>query len=517
MFSPYYRQEDYKRGGLVLRRRRLDFTEGREKVTGPEAGKSDFAYSAERPMHYGDWFSESSSKMSPYALRERLESALTDCDEDSLRELSKHFFKVSGTYARAAYYLAHLPTYDSMVVPVVLKDSVSEERILSEFVNTLDFLDRMKIKTLLKELALDVIVEGIYYGYLRVNAGNVVMQKLPTEYCRTKYKINGFPVVEFNVRYFDEKFRQEKIKLKVLNSFPPEVVEGYAEFRRGNVETYQPGEEWGAWVTLDPDNAVAFYFNEGHRPLLSNAFFAILDVLELKGIEKKKAEDDLFNLLIQKVPITKEGDFIFDMTEAKAMHSNAAQIFKNTNKTDVLTTFADIDLLNLNDSSTGPMDLTGWKKDVYGDLGISQQLFSTEGNLALEKSLMVDEALIFYLVEKFEHWLNFQIDLRYNRTKTKYYFKAWFPPITANNKVEMSKLYKDHATLGYSKFLPALALGQSQLHMMSSASFENNILKLNNVMEPLRSSHTQSANNKGGRPPKDDSEKADKTIQNQNS
>lgn len=494
----------------------------RAKLSEEDIKRNHFSYSGRSGgKDYGDWgYSRVDDLLAPSELRKKLQDALSFKDEKALRELSRHFFRISGTYSRAAYYMSWLPTYDSLLVPVVLKDNTSKERIMSEMISALSFLETMKIKTTLKEIALDVVVDGIYYGYLRTNAGNVVMQKLPTEFCRTKYKINGFPVVEFDVRYFDMKFPLEKVRLKVLNSFPREIVEGYSEYKKGNIDLQYEGfgEEHGAWVVLDPDHAIAFYFDEQHRPLLSNAFFAIIDVLEMKGIEKEKAEEQLFNLIIQKVPLTKDGDFIFDMEEAKAMHSNAANIFRTTNKTDVLTTFGEIDMLNLNESQTEAVDLDSWKKDVYSDLGISSQLFSTEGNLALEKSLMVDESLIFYLVEKFDAWINFVVGAKFNRTPTKYYFKHWIPPITHNNRVEMSKLYKDLATLGYSKFLPALALGQSQLVMMATASFENEILDLNAIMKPLQSSHTLGAGGgKGGRPPLDNSEKSDKTIQNQNS
>lgn len=514
------------RGGPVLRKRNVTSyskEDVRTKFTSEDVQNNKFSYRGRLGgQDYGDWgYARNDDLLAPSDLRKKLQNALSAGDQKSLRELSRHFFKISGTYSRAAYYMSWLPTYDSLLVPVVLKDTVSKERIMSELISALNFLENMKVKTSLKEIALDVVVDGIYYGYLRTNAGNVVLQKLPTDFCRTKYKINGFPVVEFDVRYFDLNFPMDKVKLKVLNSFPAEVVEGYAEFKRGNIDAKFEGigEEYGAWVTLDPDAGVAFYFDEKHRPLLSNAFFAIIDVLEMKGIEKEKAEEQLYNLIIQKVPLTKEGEFIFDMEEAKAMHQNASGIFRETNKTDVLTTFGDMDMLNLNESQSEPVDLDSWKKDIYSDLGISSQLFSTEGNLALEKSLMVDESLIYYLVEKFDSWLNHIIGMRFNRTPTKYYFKLWIPPITHNNRIEMSKHYKELATLGYSKFLPALALGQSQLLMMATASFENEILELNNIMKPLQSSHTAAAagGGKGGRPPLDNSEKSDKTIQNQNS
>lgn len=481
--------------------------------------ENDFAFTADRAMDYGSWSEASVPSGKLGNLRDKLEEALISDDPKRIRDLSKHFFKISGAYARTARYISLLPLYENLIIPVVLKEGVEEGRILSEMNNIINFTDRLKLKTVMKDLILKIVVEGAYFGYLRSNSGKFVLQDLPNDYCRTRYKLNGFPVVEFNVKYFDTEFPLSQVRMKVLNSFPKEIIEGYAEYKRGNIkEKFEGKSSTGVWVPLDPDKATAFYYDESLRPILSPAFFAILDILELKGIEKRKAEEQLFNLIVQKVPMSKDGDFIFDMEEAKVMHSNAAAIFEHTQKSDVLTTFADIENIGLGDNSD-PIDLEQWGKDIWSELGVSSQLFSTEGNLALEKSIVVDEALIFYLVEKVETWLNHQIDLRFNRAKTKYYFKIWFPPITQSNKFEMYKNYKELATLGYSKFLPALALGQSQLSMMSLAVFENDLLNLNSIMEPLKSSHTASAKTggEGGRPPKPNSEKSDKTIQNQNS
>ena len=275
-----------------MRKRNTNFSHSRQRYTQEESAASEFAFRGSHRRLFGqnNWgYSETKSGLLPAELRERLETALAANDSEEIRELSRHFFKVNGTYSRAAYYMAWLPTYDSLVVPVVMKENVSKERIMSEFMGTLNFLEKMRLKTVFKEIALDVIVDGIYYGYLRTNAGNVVLQKLPTDFCRTKYKLNGFPVVEFDVRYFDRYYHDEKIRIKVLKSFPPEVVRGYAEFKKGNVEL--DTHEYGAWVTLDPEAAIAFYFDELHRPLLAGAFFSIIDVLELKGVEKEKAEE----------------------------------------------------------------------------------------------------------------------------------------------------------------------------------------------------------------------------------
>ena len=95
-------------------------------------------------------------------------------------------------------------------------------------------------------------------------------------------------------------------------------------------------------------------------------------------------------------------------------------------------------------------------------------------------------------------------------------------------------MYKEQATLGYSKMLPQIALGQSQSSILATAYFENEILKLSELMQPLQSSNTQSAadrkdskgnanqqpkgeEKKAGRKEKPDEEKSEKTIQNKES
>ena len=89
----------------------------------------------------------------------------------------------------------------------------------------------------------------------------------------------------------------------------------------------------------------------------------------------------------------------------------------------------------------------------------------------------------------------------------------------------MSKLYKEQTQLGFSKMLPQIALGHSQSSIINAAYFENEILNLNTIMIPPMSSNTMSAEalatigetKSPGRPEKDESEKSDKTIQNEES
>ncbi len=60
---------------------------------------------------------------------------------------------------------------------------------------------------------------------------------------------------------------------------------------------------------------------------------------------------------------------------------------------DVLTTFTDVDSIDMSDknTTTSQDDLSKVERSVFNALGISQNLFNTDGNLSLEKSILNDE------------------------------------------------------------------------------------------------------------------------------
>lgn len=464
-------------------------------------------------------------------VRLALDRAFKNSDVEGIRALSKHFFKVSGIYARAARYLAYLPTYDYLIYPRIYGTQVDDEAVNREVITQLEFLESMKLKLAMRNLALETIVNGVSYRYLRRKGTNAVLQPLPVKWCRTVSVVNGFPTVEFDLRYFDT-ITNEQQRLRELNSYPPEIIEEYFQWKQDTSKGENSSERrqengildgGGVWILLNPKYSTAFFFNDSLQPILANSLFSILDLLEIKAIEKKKNENEQYNLITQKFPLDDDGDLIFDFSEIQQFHDGAVKIFADNDQTDVLTTFGDVSNIDLNEAAGQAFDYEPWKVDVYSELGISPQLFSTEGNMALEKSINADEAIMFHLVQQMEDWISYQLEIQFQKdseldSKDKLFSTSlWFPPISVMNKKEILSSYKDTATLGYSKFLVGLAMGQSQISLMSLAVYENEILGLNNIMEPLKSSHTAASGDgggSGGRPPLPDSEKSDKTIAN---
>jgi hypothetical protein len=78
-------------------------------------------------------------------------------------------------------------------------------------------------------------------------------------------------------------------------------------------------------------------------------------------------------ILIQKLPRDKNGDLIFDVDEAKDLHNNTVTMLSRAIGVDVLTTFAEVDSINLSDKTTSTTtdDLAKVEREVFNSLGIS--------------------------------------------------------------------------------------------------------------------------------------------------
>lgn len=459
--------------------------------------------------------------------------ALADNDLTRLRDISNYFYRTNGIYQKVCNYFASMYRYDWYVVPEIYDSNIKEEKVLKEFVRTLSFLDNSYIKKLCNDIALSVIRNGAYYGYVTSTSNGIVLQELPIQYCRSRYSMGANPVVEFNMKFFDEKFTDTGYRLKILNMFPKEFARGYLLYKQGKLPADFVGDV-GSWYLLDPAATVKFSFSNGDIPIFANAIPAILDLDAAQDLDRRKQMQKLLKIIVQKLPLDKNGDLIFDVDEARDIHNNAVEMLRRAIGVDILTTFTDVESINVSDSATTTSkdDLEKVERSVFNSLGISQNLFNTDGNLSLEKSVLTDEGSVRYLILQFTTFFDKMIQLKNSVSKKSYNFRFYMLNTTQYNYKELSKLYKEQVQIGYSKMLPQIALGHSQSSIINTAYFENNVLHLSEIMIPPLMSSTlnaedilgksggtqdkviQTEEDKGGRPEKAESEKSDKTLQN---
>jgi len=111
-----------------------------------------------------------------------------------------------------------------MVTPVFESGKGSKTQIIKAFYNACDFVEKLDIKNTFMRITREWIKSGIYNGILQESNGKVIIQDLPLDFCRTRYKdFNNLNILEFNLTYFDRRFKDEKERNAVIASFP-EVI-----------------------------------------------------------------------------------------------------------------------------------------------------------------------------------------------------------------------------------------------------------------------------------------------------
>lgn len=488
--------------------------------------------------------------------------ALFDNDVQKLREISNYFYKTNGIYQRLCNYVATMYRYDWYVVPEVYKEETKGEEIVKDLHKVLNFMDNSYISKICGEMALGVVKNGAYYGYLVPTSTGVIVQELPINYCRARYNVGNLPAVEFNMRFFDVAFPDTNYRMKVLNLFPEEFKKGYHTYKRNLLKDEYTGtnngiisSEWrrrdeSGWWQLDPDKTVKFSFPNGGNgaadlPLFINVIPAILDLDAAQDLDRRKQMQKLLKIVVQKLPLDKNGDLIFDVDEARDIHNNAVEMLKRAVGVDVLTTFADIESIDMSDKNTTATqdDLAKVERAVYNASGTSQNMFNTDGNMALEKSVLNDEGMVRALLLQFEVFFD-RIAQSKSANRKKYNFRLYMLETTQYNYKELAKMYKEQVQLGYSKMLPQIAMGHSQSSILNTAYFENEVMNLSELMipplmsstlnmqdlkggsgssgssssqKPSGSSGSAGGAAKAGRPEKPNDQKSEKTIKNKES
>ena len=180
--------------------------------------------------------------------RKQILNAVEKRDIETMRSISNYFFAISGIYSRLCRYLAYMYRYDWMVTPYINEDTAKvrdEDTALQAFYKILLFLDKSELKRLFGKIALRVIVDGCYYGYLKTSSNQINLQDLPITYCRSRFTVNDRPVIEFNMKYFDATFKDTEQRMKMLEVFPEEFKKGYILYKQGKLPPQFQGDTEG--------------------------------------------------------------------------------------------------------------------------------------------------------------------------------------------------------------------------------------------------------------------------------
>lgn len=416
---------------------------------------------------------------------EEIESIIREGTPEQLRELSRYYYRTSGVYRNTIDLYATMSKEETMVSPIFYDGkTVSDKQVTKTFCDACKFVEDLHLRVNLPHMKREMFINGVYFGILREGPkGGYTIQDLPIQYCRVQFKDeHDLEVLEFNINYFDS-IRDAEYQKAALESYPKEIQEAWK--KRKKLES--------PWIELGPGMGGVSFSCGDRTPPFASSIPSIYQLDEAVKREADRDENELYKILIQKMPIDNKGELVFQLDEVQDIHESVAEMLRDTDTVNVLTTFGDTKLESLQDATAATQSSSRIKKyteTAYDELGVPEILFNCDTAAGLEYAIKRQEAMINEINSMFSVWIKYLINERF--AKPKFYFDFEILQIDIFNQKEVQEKYFQAAQYGYSKMYAGVAMGIKQLDQLSLLGFENDILEMHTRMVPLQSTYTSS-------------------------
>lgn len=425
-------------------------------------------------------------KRNRYYSKEEIAKIVENGDPIERAALSEFFFQTNGLYKRIIIHYATFLTYSWILVPELKnrKSSITDKKVADKYYSAADFLTTFQVERKCASFAKDVLVKGAYYGLLRDEGARVVIQDLPFDYCRSRFKNSqDIDIVEFDLDFF-KTIRDDKLREEIIKTYPKFIIKSYKQYINGT---------GNRWIFLPAEMGIYFsYFEE--KPFFLDLIPLLDDLDDYKEIDKERKMQALKRILVQEVKI--DGlNLVFEPEEAEEMHNGAINMLAHNKDVDVLTTYNDTKLLDLSSSDDQTTEVAEIQDLIYESAGVSKEFFFATTEAGLEYSTNNDTAMMMVLGQRFAHFFTALVNYKFETPKVK--FEMLILPLSYYNSADYTSRAKELAAFGYSFLTPILSTGLNQTNLANLKMLENDLLELDEILKPLQSSYTQSGKAQG--------------------
>lgn len=381
----------------------------------------------------------------------------------------------------------------------------NEKKILKQYNDTLDWLDRYDIQGVMLPALIRVFREDVFYGIFYRDESGSILYPLDPSWC----KIDGvYSTHDYSYSVDMTKFKNAS-QQELLEWLGDPLLSMYREYER-------TGERW---IHMDDKYAACFKFRTddiGHilPPLMAilQQLAALNDLADLQAIADELSVYKLLLIPMKTLSGTKRSDDFEVSPELMLGYYNKML----DNLPDYISASlipADVDKDNVLDFSTTSSD-----KDVDRLEQSEKTLLGTAGGGAVLNANMITSTAAFKawlkaetefaispLIPQIQGFTNRM--LKYdvaNPCKVEYFEVSIYTKEDVQATLLESCQYGFSNRLAYNTFN-----GINEKATMSMMMLENTILGLPDKMIPLSSSYTQTGNDEGGRPTVDDDELSD--------
>ena len=266
------------------------------------------------------------------------------------------------------------------------------------------------------------------------------------------------------------------------------------------------------WIELDSPTSFAIKCNndvlEYAMPPFAGILREVYDLEDYKALKLTKTALENYAMLDMTLPMDEEGNWLLDYDKAKEFWQNLDAVLPE--EVGSVLTPMEIKKISFERSNTGDTNtVADAEQNLFSAAGVSSLLFNNDkaSANALVLSIKADQAITYGIVKSIEDMVNRFIQAQsYGKN-----FKVTFLDCSIYNRKEVGEQYLKAAQFGLPTIMlysASQGLGQAEFDAMNF--LENDVLKLKEVLIPLKSSTTISSDNgsepptdEGGRPPKE--------------
>lgn len=441
-------------------------------------------------------------------VREIVENYKLGRNQDRLREISQLLYAKSPQYQRLVKYFADMALFQYVVSPVKDIRDANKKKVTKQYIEIAELARRMNLKHEMKKALRTAYREDVFYGYIHEDKKGMYIQKIEPSIAKITSVEDGIYNFSINMSIFEGNE-------KYLKSFANEVSLKYFQWK----SMKQSNRMLDVWVELSPENTICIKINEDMMeifPPFAGSFDSIFDIEAFKELRKNKEELGNYMVMVQKLPMRQDSDdnndFMIDGDTMLYFHNMAIDTVPDN--VGVITSPMEIEPVKFDKDRVDSDGVAKAERDFWSSSGTAQLLFNADGSTSqgLLMSIKTDEQVVFSVVTQTERWVN-----RFLSHKFKdLYFNINILHTTEFNKKDTFNMYKEAGQYG----LPvrnhlSAVVGLSPIETLNMAYLENDILGLDEMFIPLKSSHTMTNDSSGsndggaGQPEKDLDELSD--------
>lgn len=410
-------------------------------------------------------------------------------------------------YKLLLQYMASMYEYKYNVVPISDITKPMSNKLFKDYYTTVKLLSGFDMAGELNDIIFQMLRDGMFVGFMyNSEEDGLFLMPLDLRYCRIYGKTpEGQWIVYFDATYFDQGNNKDFVTDgddQGTGLWDPCFVDGYNNYKNGGRD-YQ-------WFMLPPQLTACFICSPSDEfymplPYFLPLFKSLLQLLDTETLIANKNELQNYKLILNKIPFLKNTEDVDDFAVSLDMlnYFQEMQQAAVPNNVGIGTTPCDVEVVSFEKStSTADTDeLSNAMNNLFANAGINRLIISSGSSSnanGIKYSIANDLGKISIWVRRIQSWLNYFIKKNITENCQIQIFD-----LTRYNHDDFVAEKKQAATLGGSKTDYLIALGDDPLILANKLKFEKDILKIQDYMDPLQTSYTQSGD-KGGAPTKDE-------------